>query len=85
MTANVTIIVDSRKNVLGIPNAALRFRPRDIEVPEPSEGRKWVWVVGDDEPESVAVVTGIDDYIYTELTQGELSEGQQVITGYAEN
>jgi len=33
MTANVRIVVDSRPNVLKVPNAALRFRPPGEEAP----------------------------------------------------
>ena len=35
MTANVRVIVDTRQNVLKVPNAALRFRPTGV-APEPA-------------------------------------------------
>jgi HlyD family secretion protein len=37
MTANVTIIVASKDGILKIPNAALRFRPSEKEVPADSQ------------------------------------------------
>jgi len=37
MTANVRIVVDSRPNVLKVPNAALRFRPPGEEAPPPAQ------------------------------------------------
>ncbi len=38
MTANVRIVVDSRQNVLKIPNAALRFRPAGAAEPAAKQG-----------------------------------------------
>jgi HlyD family secretion protein len=39
MTANVRVIIDSRENVLKVPNAALRFRPANAEsASSPSKG-----------------------------------------------
>lgn len=38
MTANVRIVVDSRENVLRIPNAALRFRPAGTAAPTREAG-----------------------------------------------
>jgi HlyD family secretion protein len=43
-----------------------------------------VWVVGSDgKPAAVPVKLGIGDGTYTEVAQGELKEGQQVIVGLA--
>jgi HlyD family secretion protein len=36
MTANLTITIDERNNVLKVPNAALRFTPQDANVQRPS-------------------------------------------------
>ena len=38
MTANLTITIDERNNVLKVPNAALRFRPTNIERTRQSSG-----------------------------------------------
>lgn len=74
MTANVRIIADQRRDVLKIPNASLRFRPRPKT--------QTVWFPGTDEkPRPVAIRTGISDGKYTEVTGGDLREGDQVIVG----
>jgi HlyD family secretion protein len=70
MTANVSIILSIKKDVLGIPNAALRFSPADKE-----KG----WVIKNKKPERVTVSPGISDGNYTELVSGGINEGQEVI------
>jgi HlyD family secretion protein len=44
-------------------------------------GRGTVWVLRDGEPVQVSVRTGATDGSYTEILDGELKEGDQVITG----
>lgn len=79
MTASVAIQVAQREAVLAVPNAALRFRPADQErPPSPAGGR--VWRLGSDHlPTPVAVVTGLSDGQWTEVIQGDLKEGDEVI------
>jgi HlyD family secretion protein len=77
MTANVEIIIDRRDKVISVPDAALRFRPED----EPPYEGSAVWVLERTAPRRVAVKTGISDYSYSELLEGELEPGQDVITG----
>jgi HlyD family secretion protein len=133
MTANVSVVVAEKENVLKVPNAALRFRPGPELVPsasaggpgsrrgrrggdrdapgsppppagsdaapassapaaEPSAaapgeadappgGREWrtVWVLRDGRPESIRVRIGITDGTNTEVVEGALEQGQQVI------
>ena len=117
MTANVSIIVASKSDVLKIPNAALRFRPSDKELgksgaeqPTKDGGRPGgspdagggprkegasqggqsgarpagqrsyaVWILEDGKPKRVSVTTGISDGMFTEVTGGDLKEGQDVI------
>jgi HlyD family secretion protein len=80
MTANVIIVVESKKNVLKIPNAALRFRP---SLKKEAEGQREkgqaVWILQNKEPKRVAVTTGISDGIQTELVSGDINEGQELI------
>jgi HlyD family secretion protein len=72
MTANVRIVVDSRDNVLKVANGALRFRP--------AAGR--LWIVGEDgKPAALAVKTGLSDGASTEIVEGALKEGDEVILG----
>jgi len=77
MTANVEIISERREQAVCVPDAALRYRPED-EVPY--EGSA-VWVTGRTAPEKVPVKTGISDYSYSELLEGDLQPGQDVIIG----
>ena len=77
MTANVEIISDRRENVVCVPDAALRFRPEDESQYEGSA----VWIPGSKGPQRVEVKTGISDYSYSELLEGDLKPGQDVIIG----
>lgn len=77
MTASVEIIIDSRGQVVCVPDAALRFRPEG----EPHYEGTSVWVPGGGAPRRVPVTTGISDYTYSELLKGDLEPGQLVITG----
>lgn len=78
MTANVTIITSVKKDVLKIPNAALRFKPEDEK--DTVEGTN-VWVLKKSSPVPVPVTTGIDDYEYTELVEGDIAAGEEVLVG----
>ncbi len=142
MTANLTITIDERNNVLKIPNAALRFRPQDAtgqrtgtnqggggNTPGQSRGQggrqqsdntnanasaspnsltqkdgqqgnaggntfapstapvlpgqtRLVWVLGaDGKPQPRRVKVGLTDGASTEIAEGNLLEGELVITG----
>jgi len=79
MTANVSIILSTKKDVLGIPNAALRFSPADKDKGRMRQKGQGVWVIKDKNPERVPVSLGISDGNYTELVSGGINEGQEVI------
>jgi HlyD family secretion protein len=83
MTASTEIIVDQRNNALRVPDQALRYSPGGPSTAAaakttPNEQR--VWVLRDDEPVAVSVVTGLDDGNYTEIIQGDLHEGDRIVT-----
>lgn len=131
MTANINITVETKNNVLKIPNAAIRFRPDKIanfpfpedvkkEMEEKGSGKKSngnggagktsgdtakkgkrdksikgekpkkdqdklkldtaIWILKGDKPERVKIATGISDSSYTEMKDGPLKEGMEVIT-----
>lgn len=82
MTANVTIIVDTRSGVLRVPNAALRFWPDEVPR-DPDAHGAGVWVTGDEGLERISITTGIDDFDYTEVRGTDLPEGTLVVTGYS--
>jgi HlyD family secretion protein len=77
MTANVSIIIEGKKDLLRIPNAALRFRPSE-KAKQPQKGAG-IWVLEGGRPKRIAVSTGISDGTFTELVKGDAGEGQEVI------
>lgn len=115
MTASLSFQVGQRKDVLKIPNAALRFYPKPEHVhsddrhilegavsadldeddaqtardnrsaAEKAEdgrrrARRHVWVVQDNLLRALPVNTGLSDYQFTELVEGELKEGRKLVT-----
>ena len=122
MTANLTITIDERNNVLKVPNAALRFTPQRTDSNASAgaggqgqgQGRRRqqqgdngaqgnnvdqskfapasapvlpgqvriVWVLGQNgKPERHRITTGLSDGSATEVVDGDLKEGDMVITG----
>jgi HlyD family secretion protein len=94
MTANVSIIIAHKDDVLQIKNAALRYRPADAAAGEtrstsPSSGQRrgggerrnerTVYVLSGSRPKPVQIKTGISDGIVTELIEG-LKQGDKVVT-----
>jgi HlyD family secretion protein len=80
MTANVSIIVSSKKDILKIPNSALRFRPAEQrDMPAKRQKGSGVWVLENGKPSRIEVTTGISDGSYTELLSGDIGKGQEVI------
>ena len=79
MTANVSIIIMTRSDVIKVTNGALRFRFSE----RPSGGGEkkgpMVWVLENDKPKRVSITPGISDGTYTEVVSGDLKEGQQLI------
>jgi HlyD family secretion protein len=127
MTANLTITIDERNDVLKVPNSALRFTPQDRQrtgnaqagqaggqggqgqrrqrqqqqgdnagggdsarrgnfapasAPVLAGQTRIVWVLGQDgKPERRRITVGLSDGAATELVDGDLKEGDMVITG----
>jgi len=130
MTANLTITIDERSNVLKVPNSALRFTPQDASGQRSGAGTgqgqgqgqnqgrrrqqgdnaagggagaqgnggenrfapasapvlpgqvRIVWVLGQNgTPERRRITVGLSDGAATEVVDGELKEGDMVITG----
>jgi HlyD family secretion protein len=80
MTANVSIIVSIKKDILKIPNAALRFRLSDNKATQvPEKKGPGVWILENEKPKRVPVTTGISDGSFSEVVSGDLREGQEVI------
>src|SRR5262249_4443506 len=92
MTANVKILVSQRKDTLRVPNSALRYHPPSDSAPASNAGaasgrrgaapEKAVWVLdANNEAQRLIVSTGETDGTYTEITGGNLKEGDRVIVG----
>jgi HlyD family secretion protein len=120
MTANLTITIDERNNVLKVPNSALRFTPQRTDSSTGAGGQgqgqgrrrqqqqgdnnaqgnggenrfapasapvlpgqvRVVWVLGQDgKPERRRITVGLSDGAATEVVDGDLKEGDMVITG----
>jgi len=73
MTANVTATVAEKKDVLQVPNAALRFKPE----------RNTVWRIDGEQLTPIQVRTGMTNGISTEIISGELKEGDRLATAAA--
>jgi len=81
MTATVRITIDTRSNVLRVPDQALRYVPGGVASAEDvqAEPHSHVWVLRNGKPQRVEIGTGLDDDNFTEATSGLLSEGDRVI------
>ncbi|MBR2524888.1 efflux RND transporter periplasmic adaptor subunit [bacterium] len=80
MTANVSIITQKKENVLCVPSIALKYAPVTKGEIKRYENQG-VWVLKGRKPERVEVTTGGSDDTYTEITSGDIKEGDNVITG----
>ena len=84
MTAHVHITINQRSDVLRIPNAALRFKPKSGD--EPKSGPKKqrgpvVYLLGEDgNPRPVPLKTGITDNTLTEVVSGGIKAGDKLVT-----
>jgi len=89
MTANASIIIEEKDDVLRIPNSALRFK---MPIP-PSKSKtieelkkKWkgltmLWIFDSEKnPKPTFIKPGISDGKYTEIISGQLKEGDLVMT-----
>ena len=97
MTATANIVTDSVKNVMLVPNAALRFVPetkpqkKSMFGPPPDQpknaavsrgARQQVWTIGSDgKPKAIAVTVGHTNGSLTEVSGSGLHPGLKVITG----
>jgi len=79
MTANVSIIVSVKKDVLKMPNAALRFKPSEKGAQTAEKKGPGVWISEKGQLRRISVSTGISDGSYTEVVSGDLREGQEII------
>ncbi|MBP3773742.1 MAG: efflux RND transporter periplasmic adaptor subunit [Bacteroidaceae bacterium] len=84
LTANVTIYIQEKHDVLAIPSKALRFSPSEKllkkdEVIQNIEARNKVWVKEGNTFKALPVETGITNGTLTEVLGG-LNEGTDILT-----
>jgi HlyD family secretion protein len=86
MTANVTITTVTKKQVLRVPNTALRVKlpgqdpeRSGLSVSAQGQSLSGVWVLANGRPKRVRLTTGISDGMFTEILESELQEGKEVI------
>ena len=92
MTAIAKIYVSEKKNILGVPNSALRFIPPgenkgvlDNLSSKLKIGQGVVWMLKNGVPEPVIVGLGISNDEYTEVESKEIAANAEVITGIKSN
>ncbi len=89
MTAAVRIIAGRQDNAVKVPNAALRYHPAEKTADMPAApnpgsnaATSLVWIVDENgKPHPKPVKSGITDGTYTEVVDGDLKAGEQVIVG----
>lgn len=95
MTAYVSIAVTERRNVLFVPNVALRFKPVEksgenikprSETTKPKEDKRdgfsgRLYVLRNSQLLAVPVKLGITDNRNTEILSGDIKAGDQIVTG----
>ncbi len=92
MTAIAKIYVSAKKDVLGVPNAALRFIPPNENKGVLDEltkklkiGEGVLWVLKGGKPEPQIVKLGINNDNYTEIVSRDIKAGTEIITGLKSN
>lgn len=80
MTANVEIITAEEKDVMLVPNQALRFYIDDSDNAKRYKDRG-VWIMKNGKPERVTVKIGVSDDDNTQILKSSLKIGDAVIIG----
>ncbi|MBI1237922.1 MAG: efflux RND transporter periplasmic adaptor subunit [Alphaproteobacteria bacterium] len=88
LTATAEITVGTHENVLTVPNGALRFTPPEkedetSEAPRADSGEGRVWVETASGIAPVTLTLGASNGIRTEVTGGDLKEGDVVLIDLA--
>lgn len=86
MTCTATIQAETKRGVLVVPNAALRFTPPILTAAlvktgvNLADGKHRVWILKAGKPEPIEVKLGATDGRLTEILEGSLQEGMKVLT-----
>lgn len=79
MTANVAVVYAESSQALVVPTAALRFHPADVPPPPSGGDQEVAWALRDGQLAPAVVRPGLTDSAFTELVEGTLHEGDQVV------
>ncbi len=79
MTANLTIVLEKKHNVMIVPAAALRFRP-PTNVGDPKTKASQIFLFSKGNIQPLEVKTGLSDGIKTEI-EGDVRLGMEVVLG----
>ncbi|MCE7913775.1 MAG: efflux RND transporter periplasmic adaptor subunit [Nitrosomonas sp. PRO4] len=84
MTANIHFVVAKKNDILRVPNAALRFQPKNIDANESGKvasatNQSTLYLLSANQPVPVMVTTGISDGNFTEILGDEVKAGDKVI------
>ena len=78
MTANVSIITAQNKDVLSVPNVALKFTPETSGKKYKTQG---LWIKDGLKLKRIDIITGASDDSYTEVNGDGIYEGQRILVG----
>lgn len=78
MTANVSIITQKKENVLCVPSIALKYTPTTKGEIKRYE-TQGIWILRGSKAVREAVEIGASDDTYTEITSGNIQEGDKII------
>jgi HlyD family secretion protein len=81
MTATVRVVTAERKNVLRVPDSALRYVPGGLSASSVQTDAlpSALWVLRDGRPTRLTVTAGLDDGNFTEIVTGDVRAGDSVI------
>lgn len=86
MTVSALITTEVMKDVLSVPNAALRFKPKDEEAKSDKKAKEalrgsFVWILQENKPQRVEIEAGKNDGSSTVVLSSNLKVGDSVIVG----
>lgn len=82
MTANLKFIICDKKDVLAVPNLALKYIPKDSKKKYDSTG---IWVLNGRKQARINIQTGAKNSDYTEVISNELKDGTDVLMPKTKN
>ena len=85
MTANVSIVIDDKKGILRVPNAALRVKIQDKSSAASATKGPGVWVLENKKPKRIPLSIGISDNRFTEVVSGKILERAAIIVEVKNN